>query len=130
MLYAAWRAEQPQPAPPPPRQARRADLAASFQQAVVDVLVGKSPAGAAADRAEAAGGRRRRRGQPLLARRPGTDGAEEGAELFIPPLALCTDNAAMAAMAVEYWRQKAFSPLDLDAVPNYNGRSLRSPSSS
>ncbi len=42
---------------------------------------------------------------------------EEGAELFIPPSALCTDNAAMAAAAVEQWRRGRRSPLDLDAVP-------------
>jgi N6-L-threonylcarbamoyladenine synthase len=42
---------------------------------------------------------------------------EVGVELFIPPLALCTDNAAMAAMAVEKWRRQEFSPLDLDATP-------------
>ena len=44
--------------------------------------------------------------------------AEEGAELFIPPLALCTDNAAMAALAVEKWRLREWSPLDLDAEPS------------
>jgi N6-L-threonylcarbamoyladenine synthase len=32
---------------------------------------------------------------------------------------LCTDNAAMAAQAVEKWRQGQFAPLDLDAQPNY-----------
>jgi N6-L-threonylcarbamoyladenine synthase len=42
---------------------------------------------------------------------------EEGAELFIPPLSLCTDNAAMAALAVEKWRRQEWAPLDLDAVP-------------
>jgi N6-L-threonylcarbamoyladenine synthase len=42
---------------------------------------------------------------------------EEGAELFIPPLSLCTDNAAMAAAAVEQWRRGERSSLDLDAVP-------------
>ena len=45
--------------------------------------------------------------------------AEQGAELFIPPMKLCTDNAAMAALAVEKWRQQQFAPLDLDAVPSY-----------
>jgi N6-L-threonylcarbamoyladenine synthase len=45
--------------------------------------------------------------------------AAEGAELFIPPLALCTDNAAMAALAVEKWRRGEFAPLDLDAEPNF-----------
>jgi N6-L-threonylcarbamoyladenine synthase len=32
---------------------------------------------------------------------------------------LCTDNAAMAALAVEKWRRQQWAPLDLDAVPNY-----------
>jgi N6-L-threonylcarbamoyladenine synthase len=45
--------------------------------------------------------------------------AEQNAELFIPPLKLCTDNAAMAAMAVEKWRLQRFASLDLDAVPAY-----------
>ena len=38
-------------------------------------------------------------------------------ELVIPPMGLCTDNAAMAAMAVESYRLGRFSGLDLDAVP-------------
>jgi N6-L-threonylcarbamoyladenine synthase len=42
-----------------------------------------------------------------------------GAELFIPPLNLCTDNAAMAALAVEKWKLGQFAPLDLDAEPNW-----------
>ena len=45
--------------------------------------------------------------------------ATEGAELFIPPLSLCTDNAAMAALAVEKWRRGEFAPPDLDAEPNF-----------
>jgi tRNA N6-adenosine threonylcarbamoyltransferase len=45
--------------------------------------------------------------------------AKEGVELFIPPLSLCTDNAAMAALAVEKWRRGEFAPLDLDAEPNF-----------
>ena len=40
----------------------------------------------------------------------------EKVDLFIPPLALCTDNAAMAAVAVEKWRRGEFAALDLDAV--------------
>ena len=35
------------------------------------------------------------------------------------PVALCTDNAAMAAVAVEKWRARQWAPLDLDAQPNY-----------
>ena len=45
--------------------------------------------------------------------------AEEEAELFIPPLELCTDNAAMAAVVVEKWRGGLWAPPDLDAVPVY-----------
>ena len=44
---------------------------------------------------------------------------DEGAELFIPPLSLCTDNAAMAALAVEKWRRGEFAPAELDAEPNF-----------
>jgi N6-L-threonylcarbamoyladenine synthase len=35
---------------------------------------------------------------------------------------LCTDNAAMATVAVEKWRRQIFAPLDLDAVPTYQGK--------
>jgi N6-L-threonylcarbamoyladenine synthase len=34
-------------------------------------------------------------------------------------LALCTDNAAMAALAVEKWKRGQFASLDLDAEPNW-----------
>jgi N6-L-threonylcarbamoyladenine synthase len=44
---------------------------------------------------------------------------EEGAKLLIPPLSLCTDNAAMAALAVEKWRRQLWAPPDLDACPSY-----------
>jgi N6-L-threonylcarbamoyladenine synthase len=39
--------------------------------------------------------------------------------LVIPPLPLCTDNAAMAAIAVEKWRRRDWAALDLDAVPTW-----------
>jgi N6-L-threonylcarbamoyladenine synthase len=95
---------------------RRADLAASFQQAVVDVLVAKCRQAL------------RRTGHPRLAVGGGVSANQclraalqqmcdaEQVELFIPPLALCTDNAAMAAVAVEKWRRGEFASLDLDAV--------------
>jgi N6-L-threonylcarbamoyladenine synthase len=34
-------------------------------------------------------------------------------------MGLCTDNAAMAALAVEKWRRVEFAPPDLDAEPNF-----------
>jgi tRNA N6-adenosine threonylcarbamoyltransferase len=106
-------------AEPPPPGKLRADVAASFQQAVVDVLVGKCRQAlrqTGLERLAVGGGvtanRALRAGLEAMA-------AAEGAELFIPPLALCTDNAAMAALAVEKWRRGEFAPLDLDAEPNF-----------
>jgi N6-L-threonylcarbamoyladenine synthase len=116
VLYALAGQDNSRPSPPPSGR-RRADLAASFQQAVVDVLVAKSRqalqrtglkrlavgGGVAANKAL-------RAALEAMAR-------DEGAELFIPPLSLCTDNAAMAALAVEKWRRGELAALDLDAVP-------------
>src|SRR5207302_8745280 len=99
-----------------------AEVVAGFRQAVVDVLVEKARQA------------RRRRGLKRLAVGGGVAAngplraalerltAEEGAELFIPPLALCTDNAAMAAVAVEKWRLQRWAPWDLDAQPAYQGK--------
>jgi N6-L-threonylcarbamoyladenine synthase len=104
---------------PAPAGAYRADLAASFQQAVVEVLVEKSR-----QALRRTGHRRLAVGGGVAANRCLRAALEqmtraEGAELFIPPMALCTDNAAMAAIAVEKWRRQEWAPLDLDAVPAY-----------
>lgn len=93
-----------------------ADLCASFQEAVVDVLVEKSRR--ALERAGnarlavvgglAANGR--------LRERLGGFAAERGVELRFPPVALCTDNAAMiAAVADRLVREGARADLDLEA---------------
>jgi N6-L-threonylcarbamoyladenine synthase len=106
--------------PPGPGQ-KRADVAASFQQAVVDVLVAKARQGlrqTGLKRLAVGGGVSANRSLRAALERMAR---EEGAELFIPPLALCTDNAAMAAVAVEKWRCRQWTPLDLDAVPAYSG---------
>ena len=42
---------------------------------------------------------------------------EKGFRLFIAPLALCTDNAVMGAIAIERYRAGLFEPLDLDVSP-------------
>lgn len=96
----------------------RANIAASFQQAVIDVLVAKCAQALRKTRLPrlAVGGgvsanRALRGALEAMARR-------ERAQLFIPPMNLCTDNAAMAAVAVEKWRRRMWAPLDLDAVPN------------
>jgi len=93
-----------------------ADLAASFQQAVVDTLVEKTcQAAEELDVAEimVAGGVSAnallRREMTARARRP----------VRLPPLSLCTDNAAMIGAAAYYhYRVGRFSGLDLDVVAN------------
>jgi N6-L-threonylcarbamoyladenine synthase len=116
VLYALAGQNQPRPAPPPPGK-RRADLAAGFQKAVVDVLVAKSR-----QAVRRAGLRRLAVGGGVAANRSFRAALEamtreEGAELVIPSLALCTDNAAMAAVAVEKWKHRDWAALDLDAKP-------------
>jgi N6-L-threonylcarbamoyladenine synthase len=106
-------------AEPPPSGRFRADVAASFQQAVVDVLVAKCR-----QALRRTGLERLAVGGGVTANRALRSALEEmaadvGAELFIPPLNLCTDNAAMAALAVEKWKREVFAPLDLDAEPNF-----------
>jgi N6-L-threonylcarbamoyladenine synthase len=98
---------------------KTSDLAASFQQAVVDVLVAKAKQALTQTGLKlfAVGGgvaanRHLRQALETMAQ-------EQRVELFIPPLNLCTDNAAMAAIAVEKWRQNQWAPLDLDAIPAY-----------
>jgi N6-L-threonylcarbamoyladenine synthase len=118
VLYTVYGQDLAHPAPFPEGQ-RRADLAASFQQAVVDVLVAKSR-----QTLLRTGLKRLAVGGGVAANRCLREAlqemtAAEQAELLIPPLKLCTDNAAMAAMAVEKWRRRDFAPLDLDAVPAY-----------
>jgi N6-L-threonylcarbamoyladenine synthase len=96
---------------------RVADLAASFQEAVVDCLVGKAflalrktgMNSLCVGGGVAANARLRQR---LEAR------AEADAiQLHVAPPRLCTDNAVMGAIAVERFRARQFEPLDLDAVP-------------
>jgi N6-L-threonylcarbamoyladenine synthase len=116
VLYALAGQGNSRPAPPPPGQ-RRADLAASFQQAVVDVLTAKSRQAlqrTGLKRLAVGGGVAANKALRAALERMV---AEEGAELFIPPPTLCTDNAAMAAAAVEKWRRQEWASLDLDAVP-------------
>jgi N6-L-threonylcarbamoyladenine synthase len=94
-------------------------VAASFQRAVIDVLVAKCK-----QALRQTGLRRLAVGGGVTANkalRLALDEmcAHESAELFIPPLSLCTDNAAMAALAVEKWKRGELAPLDLDAEPNF-----------
>ena len=94
-----------------------ADLAASFQEAVVDCLVGKAMA-ALRQTGLRISVRRRRRGR----QRPAPPAAAGGSrppqvDLHIAPLRLCTDNAVMGAIAVERWKAGLVEQLDLDVFP-------------
>lgn len=95
------------------------DLAASFQQAVVDVLVDKTIAAAG------------RYGIPVvmlaggvaansaLRKQLSEKAGDKGIKLVFPPPVLCTDNAAMIACAGYYkYLREDFAPLTLNAVPN------------
>ena len=93
-------------------QARRADLAASFQRAIVEALALR------VERAiEDTGLRRVAIGGGVAANGPLRDRlAGLGVELGIPPRELCTDNAAMIASAARYVEPLAFPDyLALDA---------------
>ncbi len=103
------------------------DVAASFRQAVVDVLVAKARRAAADVGATAlclAGGVA---ANSLLRRRVEEACAEDGLGAFLPSRSLCTDNAAMIAAAgwFQLQRHPEGSSLDLGADPN-----LRLPDSS
>ncbi|MFL6203940.1 MAG: tRNA (adenosine(37)-N6)-threonylcarbamoyltransferase complex transferase subunit TsaD [Acidimicrobiales bacterium] len=96
-----------------------ADVAASFQEAVVDVLVTKTMAAARDNGAKGVclgGGV----AANSLLRARFLDACEAtGLRGFLPSWAMCTDNAAMVASAAWYrWQSDGPSPLDTGAHPN------------
>lgn len=97
----------------------RADVAASFQAAVVDVLVDKTLQAAkeyGIDKVALAGGV-----ASNSALRAGMEAAckKAGKKLYFPSPVFCTDNAAMIGAAAYYEYKKGVRHgLDLNAVPN------------
>lgn len=98
---------------------KQADVAASFQQAVIDVLAGNVETALkdtgmkkfAAAGGVAANGALREALQEVCRR--------QNAKLYSPAPILCTDNAAMIGAAAYYnYRAGVRSGLDLNAVPN------------
>ena len=111
LLYTIRKCDQPL------SDMKKADLAASFLQAVVQALVRKCKFAlkATGHKRLAVGGGVAVNG--LLRSKLGELAATLGVELVLAPLPWCTDNAAMAAVSVEYLRQGKISPPDLDAMP-------------
>jgi N6-L-threonylcarbamoyladenine synthase len=102
---------------PPQNQQQISDIAASFQEAVIDCLIGKSELALrttgyrmlCVGGGVAANGRFRARLEESAARLR--------YEMFVPPLSLCTDNAVMGAIALERLRAGMTEDLSLDIGP-------------
>lgn len=117
VLYAARGTPGAREAPIPLTDQRRADIAASFQTATIDILVRKCEqallqtgrttlcvgGGVAANSAF------RTALQELCTRRE--------VRLIIAPREFCTDNAAMGAIGWELYERGLFAPLDADVTP-------------
>ncbi len=96
----------------------KADVAASFQQAVCDVLVDNTVAAAKelkVDKIAIAGGVA---ANTLLREQMEREGEKAGLSFYCPPIDLCTDNAAMISCA-GYLNFEAGirGELDLNAIP-------------
>jgi N6-L-threonylcarbamoyladenine synthase len=94
-----------------------ADIAASFQEAVVDCLVGKAELAL-----EKTGYRTLCFGGGVAANsrfraRLDQSATQHGYELFVPPLSLCTDNAVMGAIALERLKAGKVEDLSLEIHP-------------
>ena len=110
---------------PPPLGRERADLAASFQQAAIDAIVAKvdlalSQTGC---RCLLVGGGVA--ANTLLRDSLDDLGRRRGVPVFMPPRSLCTDNAAMGAIAWERLEQGADDGLGLDVRPGTDRSAAR-----
>lgn len=92
----------------------KADICASFQAAVVDVLVAKSVRAVAQYKVNfliVGGGVA---ANPVLRSELNSAATRHGFQLVIAPMKLCTDNAVMGAIALEKIKRGEFAELDLD----------------
>ncbi|HDD35777.1 MAG TPA: tRNA (adenosine(37)-N6)-threonylcarbamoyltransferase complex transferase subunit TsaD [Candidatus Desulfofervidus auxilii] len=101
-------------------QTKRADVAASFQEAVVDTLINKALTAIkkfSLSRLVIAGGvAANKRLREKLCR----IAEKEKIEVFFPSVSLCTDNAAMvAALGYHYFKAKRIVSFEFDAISRY-----------
>lgn len=117
VLYAAKGTPGARAQPVPLTKQRIADLAASFQAAVIETLIGKC------DQALQQTGRKRLlvgggvAANTLFRQRLNELADRRKIELIIAEREHCTDNAAMGALGWELWERGMTSPLDLDVKP-------------
>jgi N6-L-threonylcarbamoyladenine synthase len=102
-----------------------ANIAASFQEAVVDCLIGKAELAL-----QKSGYRTLCVGGGVAANSRFRDRLELSAKnghytLHVPPLSLCTDNAVMGAIAIERLQAGLFEDLSLDIGPGPERASVR-----
>lgn len=95
----------------------KADVCASFEAAVVDVLVSKSLRAVKRHRCDRliVGGGVAANG--YLRSQLTAAAQRDGVDLVIAPMDLCTDNAVMGAIALEKIRRGEFADLDIDITP-------------
>ncbi len=102
-------------------QEESADVAASFQAAVVDALAEKAQAAGRTHRVRAIAIGGGVAANSALRARIAAVGEAEGWRVHIPDRSFCTDNAAMIAAAAWWWRD-IDPPLRLNAAANPNLR--------
>jgi N6-L-threonylcarbamoyladenine synthase len=115
------------PEAPPPTGRALADLAASFQQAIVDSIMAKLTLAVERTgcRSVAIGGGVTANGR--LRQAVEEWGGRHGVDVLIPPPALCTDNAAMGAIAWERLERGEQDGLELDVLPGTDRSAGRRP---
>ena len=116
-LYAVRQGEATDPSF---SMSRRDDLCASLQRAIIDHLLAKARRAMRAhgqERIGIAGGVAANSGLRMRLQELGT---KEGWQVFVPPLAYCTDNAAMIALAgAERLEKGLISDIDVAARPRW-----------
>lgn len=96
-----------------------ADLCASFQAAVIDLLVAKAASAlqkTGLQQLVVAGGVACNSG---LRRAMQTFAGKSCARIFFPSPHLCADNAAMLAVPGDFYLSRGLASIDFDAVPNW-----------